>query len=119
VNFVVSQESRILPNIEHVVVLMMENRSFDNLLGWLYTPDDLPAKNIPAQTPSTFAGLAFGGCANSAPSVNGGRPVAASEGTTKLISPVSPISKRPVQPRRTLRKMPNCRRLRFWSPRSQ
>lgn len=25
-----------LKNIEHIVVLMMENRSFDNLLGWLY-----------------------------------------------------------------------------------
>lgn len=27
-----------MPRIEHVVVLMLENRSFDNLLGWLY-PD--------------------------------------------------------------------------------
>jgi len=26
-----------LNNIDHVVVLMMENRSLDNLLGWLYT----------------------------------------------------------------------------------
>lgn len=28
--------------IDHVVVLMMENRSFDNVLGYLY-PDDVPA----------------------------------------------------------------------------
>lgn len=26
-----------LEHVEHVVVLMLENRSFDNLLGWLYT----------------------------------------------------------------------------------
>lgn len=26
--------------IDHVVVLMFENRSFDNLLGHLYRPDD-------------------------------------------------------------------------------
>ena len=23
---------------EHIVVLMLENRSFDNVLGWLYDP---------------------------------------------------------------------------------
>ena len=26
---------KLLPNIDHVVVVMMENRSFDNVLGWL------------------------------------------------------------------------------------
>jgi phospholipase C len=26
----------ILSGIEHIVVLMLENRSFDNILGWLY-----------------------------------------------------------------------------------
>ena len=31
-----------LDNIEHIVVLMMENRSFDNVLGWLYNSDNLP-----------------------------------------------------------------------------
>lgn len=29
-----------LDNIKHIVVLMMENRSFDNVLGWLYNPDN-------------------------------------------------------------------------------
>lgn len=28
-----------LDKIEHIVLLMMENRSFDNVLGWLY-PDN-------------------------------------------------------------------------------
>nr|WP_059711891.1 alkaline phosphatase family protein [Burkholderia ubonensis] len=36
-----------MDNIEHVVVLMLENRSFDSLMGWLYE-HDLPARNIPA-----------------------------------------------------------------------
>src|SRR3954462_7844385 len=27
---------RVMPQIEHVVHLMLENRSFDNLLGWMY-----------------------------------------------------------------------------------
>jgi phospholipase C len=29
-------------DIQHIVVLMLENRSFDNLLGWLYSADDKP-----------------------------------------------------------------------------
>ncbi|MGD8169872.1 alkaline phosphatase family protein [Herbiconiux sp. P16] len=29
------------PGFEHLVVLMYENRSFDNLLGWLYKDDEL------------------------------------------------------------------------------
>ena len=32
-----------LATFDHVVVLMLENRSFDNLLGNLYAPDELPA----------------------------------------------------------------------------
>ena len=46
------------PGFDHLVVLMGENRSFDNLLGWLYTPDDLSAGQ-------QFDGLAFGDYANS------------------------------------------------------
>jgi phospholipase C len=47
-----------MENIEHVVVIMMENRSFDNLLGWLYDNQTAPPPlNIPAQTPTTFDGL--------------------------------------------------------------
>lgn len=49
------------PGFDHIVVLMGENRSFDNLLGWLYTPDTLPDGE-------TFDGLAFGDYANTAPS---------------------------------------------------
>lgn len=47
-----------MENIEHVVVVMFENRSFDNLLGWLYDNDTNPPKrNIPDKQPPTFAGL--------------------------------------------------------------
>jgi phospholipase C len=31
-----------LDQIDHIVVLMLENRSFDNVLGWLYDPDNKP-----------------------------------------------------------------------------
>jgi len=53
--------ARSVPGFDHVVVLMGENRSFDNLLGWLYTPENLPSGQ-------TFDGLAFGDYANVAPS---------------------------------------------------
>lgn len=33
------------PNITNIVVLMLENRSYDNLLGWLYHPNNLPPYN--------------------------------------------------------------------------
>lgn len=34
-----------LNRIDHIVVLMMENRSFDNVLGWLYDPENKPPFN--------------------------------------------------------------------------
>lgn len=45
------------PGFDHIVVLMGENRSFDNLLGWLYDESSLPAG-------ATFDGLAFGSYEN-------------------------------------------------------
>ena len=45
-----------LGNIEHVVVLMLENRSFDNVLGWLYDPqNNQPPFN--KQPPKNFEGV--------------------------------------------------------------
>ncbi|HEY2253045.1 MAG TPA: alkaline phosphatase family protein, partial [Planctomycetaceae bacterium] len=70
-----------MENIEHVVVVMMENRSFDNLLGWLYdNATDRPAFNIPDQTPTTFDGLVAGQYFNSLGP--GGPPVFASRPPT-------------------------------------
>jgi len=57
--------------IEHIVVLMLENRSFDNLLGWLYDPKNKPPLHI---VPADFDGL-HGKClSNPAPD---GRDIAA------------------------------------------
>ncbi len=47
-----------MENIKHVVVVMMENRSLDNLLGWLYADTgNRPPANLPPQDPPTFDGL--------------------------------------------------------------
>ena len=48
------------PGMEHVVVVMFENRSFDNLLGWLYDEKTVP-------TGSSFEGLAGGDYSNPIP----------------------------------------------------
>lgn len=47
------------PGFDHLVVVMGENRSFDNLLGHLYTPDSPPVGG-------SFEGLAFGDYSNTA-----------------------------------------------------
>lgn len=45
-----------LNQIDHIVVLMMENRSFDNMLGWLYDPANPPPfDRVPRG--QTFEGL--------------------------------------------------------------
>jgi phospholipase C len=56
-----------LKRIEHVVVLMLENRSFDNLLGWLYDPGN-PAP-FPKAPPANFAGVSGKSLSN--PRLNG------------------------------------------------
>ena len=52
-----------LATFDHVVVLMLENRSFDNLLGFLYTPEELKELKSKGKLPlgQTFEGLNFGG----------------------------------------------------------
>jgi phospholipase C len=67
-----------LKQIEHVVVLMLENRSFDSLLGWLYERD-APALNIPAAAhndrfrgmqsvnPANYVNTALGGTLRAEP----------------------------------------------------
>ncbi|MFK4760958.1 alkaline phosphatase family protein [Microbacterium sp. ZW T5_45] len=51
---------RSAPGFDHLVVVMGENRSFDNLLGYLYTSENLPKGD-------RFEGLAFGTHRNTAP----------------------------------------------------
>lgn len=50
-----------LDKFEHVVVLMMENRSFDNMLGYLYTPDNPPPNG------QSFEGIAYNNLSNPIP----------------------------------------------------
>lgn len=61
------------PRIEHVIVLMLENRSFDHMLGFLPHPDP------------TFDGLAVGGHYNNASS--GTRHDATDDGEPDLANP--------------------------------
>src|SRR5215469_1212549 len=50
-------DSNPLGKINHVVVLMLENRSFDHLLGWLYDPANEPPFD---KIPPDFEGLNCG-----------------------------------------------------------
>ena len=46
---------RSAPGFDHLVVLMGENRSFDNLLGYLYTPDaSRPGRRVPSHNTQLF-----------------------------------------------------------------
>ncbi len=44
--------------IKHIIILMLENRSFDNVAGWLYDSDNPPSHFLPAGSPDHYAGLA-------------------------------------------------------------
>jgi phospholipase C len=67
--------------IKHIVVLMLENRSFDNLLGWLYAPDNRPQRNIPPENLPTVDGLVANRFFNQR--TLDSRPVFATMGVTK------------------------------------
>jgi phospholipase C len=54
-----NQNDLMQQEIKHVVVLMLENRSFDNLLGWLYS-EDAPLHFIPSNRARPFQGLSKG-----------------------------------------------------------
>jgi phospholipase C len=55
----------VLPQIKNIVFLMLENRSLDNLLGWLYR-DGQPAHVFPPGSPATYDGLIAGKYSNPA-----------------------------------------------------
>jgi phospholipase C len=48
-----------LPHIKHVIVVMLENRSFDNICGWLYQPGTTPqpSQYLPESSPKEYDGL--------------------------------------------------------------
>jgi phospholipase C len=52
--------ANILPQVKNIVVVMMENRSLDNLCGWLYSnpaPAPQPSLYLPAGSTAAFNGL--------------------------------------------------------------
>jgi len=50
--------SNLSDNIKHIVFLMLENRSFDNLLTWCYDGvGEPPVNNIPPEPGTKFFGL--------------------------------------------------------------
>ncbi len=66
------------PGFDHLVVLMYENRSFDNLLGYLYDERTLPQGK-------RFEGLAFGDHSNPDPAGGPDIPAHPHQGTTDYI----------------------------------
>lgn len=78
--------TRVMTQIANVVVLMMENRSLDNLLGGLYQTTN-PANVFPAGSAAQFNGLATGNYANSDPRLDNGIPMPVVLGTTENIDP--------------------------------
>jgi phospholipase C len=80
----------ILPQLEHLVVLMLENRSLDSVLGWLYADGTAPSLVLPGGSPARFDGLAAGLFNPSNASCFGGDapvPVAVREGATSSTVP--------------------------------
>jgi len=74
--------TKIMDQIEHVVVLMMENRSFDNLLGWLYAKEGNKAPHvIPSGSSPYYEGLGKGKFCNTSTKTNP-QTICASEPTT-------------------------------------
>jgi phospholipase C len=65
--------------IEHVIVVMMENRSFDHFLGWLPRADGIPAglsysDKSGASHPVYSLGTDYTGCGHSVPNNSYGTP---------------------------------------------
>jgi phospholipase C len=48
----------ILPQVKNMIVFMLENRSLDNMCGWLYSsPSPQPSQYLPAGSPQSYNGL--------------------------------------------------------------
>ncbi|HKD53108.1 MAG TPA: alkaline phosphatase family protein [Steroidobacteraceae bacterium] len=52
--------AQILAGIEHIVVVMLENRSLDNMLGTLYADGSRPVQVLPAGSAGEFDGVHSG-----------------------------------------------------------
>ena len=83
--------ANILPQIKHIVMVMFENRSLDNMCGWIYSdPGNTPSLFLPAGSPAAYDGLNAGLWNPSNPSFFDGQPpvqVPVAKGTTSLTVP--------------------------------
>jgi phospholipase C len=79
--------SNIQNKIKHVIVLMMENRSLDNLAGWLYEGDDQPARVLPAGSPPRYNGLDGANFTNPGSLSRTSPPVPVVRGTDAFVVP--------------------------------
>ncbi len=108
-----------LGNIEHVVVLMLENRSFDNILGYLYDPGNPPPFN--KKPPANFEGVSGKNLSNPGPNnttVNVGKGDVLTDPNPDPGEPYEdvysqlynvPAPRRSATCRRTRRSRPRCR----------
>ncbi|HEU4710300.1 MAG TPA: alkaline phosphatase family protein [Pyrinomonadaceae bacterium] len=62
------------PTITNIIVVMLENRSYDNILGWLYNPSNQPPYNQAPAGQANLNGLT-GNETNPSPE-KGGDPIA-------------------------------------------
>ena len=86
-----------MSRIKNLVVVMMENRSFDNLLGWLYGPGTPPAQVIGGRAGDpSFFGLTPGSYWNPANAsfFQGERPRRSSRPKAR---PARPRSRSPIR----------------------
>ncbi len=76
---------KIMGQIDHIVLLMLENRSLDNLLGWLHEAGASPPQRfIPKGSKAAFDGLPGGGYFNKYK----GRKLRVTHGTKKAVQPL-------------------------------
>ncbi|HEY6801949.1 MAG TPA: alkaline phosphatase family protein [Pyrinomonadaceae bacterium] len=68
------------PSITNIIVVMLENRSYDNVLGWLYNPCNQPPYNQAPSGQSSLNGLTGNETNPSIPP--GGDPIAVANQTT-------------------------------------
>ncbi len=73
--------------ITNIVVLMLENRSYDNVLGWLYGAGNLPPYNNAPDGQKDLNGLSGG---DSNPNPYGGKPLAVGNQTSPTGVPGQP-----------------------------
>ena len=81
----------ILSQIKHIVVVMLENRSLDNMCGWLYSDANRPGQFLPAGSPQIFDGLEQGMVNPSNRDYFAGRPsvpVPVGYGVTSSVVPI-------------------------------